>query len=183
MNWTQAIEAHYVRNWGVAPEACPFRLGPVHELPTDFKVLAFPPHDGRTMWTYATCGLSLPCDHHPIELHLFSPTRSDALVELLFTVAHFHCTGAKLGLWHTVNFGRPWLSTSDCSFGLISLPYLDGPELEDFESADGCSKFYWLIPITKAELELKKREGVEALEAQFEAAGFDYSDPMRASVV
>ena len=134
------------------------------------------------MWTYATCGMSLPGDHHPVELHLFSNIRSDTLVELLFTVAHFHRTGAKLDLWHTVNFGRPWLGTSACSFGLVSLPYLDGPDLENFECMGGSAKFFWLIPITKEELDLKKRGGVEALETQFEAACFDYSEPMRASV-
>jgi hypothetical protein len=183
MKWTKQIEAHYTRNWGVQPEACPFQLGRVHELPSGFVVLAFPPHEGRSTWTYATCGMSLPGDPQPVELHVFSPIRSEDLVELLYAVAHFHRTGTKLNLGHTVNFGRPWLSQSACSFGLISLPYLDGPELENFEGSNGSAKCYWLIPITKTELDLKKRQGLEALEARFESAGFDYSDPMRTAVV
>lgn len=182
MNWTNNIKEHYIRNWNAQPEVCMFQRGPVHELPPDFKVLAFPPRTGRTMWTYATCGMSLQSDPNPIEIHIFSPVRSDALVELLFAVAHFHRTGTKLDLWHTVNFGRPWLPSSQCSFGFISLPYLDGPNLENFECGDGVAKFYWLIPITKAELELKKAEGVEALEARFDASGFNYVEPTRASV-
>lgn len=44
--------------------------------------------------------------------------------------AHFHRTGSALGLGHTVNFGRPWLPGSSCTHGLVSLPYLFGPELE-----------------------------------------------------
>ena len=183
MNWTDAIKTHYVQNWNVQPESCPFRRGPVHELPPEFTVLAFPPHPGRTRWTYATCGMSLPEDHEPMELHIFSPIRSESLVELLFAIAHFHRTGAKLDLGHTVNFGRPWLNASQCSYGFVSLPYIDGPDLENLEYSDRVGKFYWLIPITKAELEFKKAEGVEALETRFDESGFDYAEPTRASVV
>ena len=73
--------------------------------------------------------------------------------------------------------------SSSCSFGLISLPYLDGPDLENLECTEGTAKFYWLIPITKAELELKNAEGVEALEARFDVSGFDYAKRARTSVV
>jgi hypothetical protein len=90
------------------------------------------------MWTYATSGMSRPGDATPLELHLFSPERSEQLVELLMAIAHYHRTGSTLGLGASVNFGRPWLSGSDCSFGLISLPYLDGPALENFAAAWAC---------------------------------------------
>jgi hypothetical protein len=183
MNWTNAIKEHYSQKWNVQPEVCLFQRGPVHELPPEFRVLAFPPHNERSMWTYATCGMSLPDDPKPIELHMFSKVRSESLVELLFVTAHFHRTSARLDLGHTVNFGRPWLTSSPCTFGLVSLPYLDGPDIENFECRDGTGKCYWLIPITKAELELKKVEGVEALETRFDASRFDYAEPMRASVV
>ena len=182
MIWTEKIEAHYERNWQVAPETCPFTTGPIHQLPLGFKGLAFPPHPGRSMWTYATCGMSQPDDLVPLELHLFSPARSEGIVELLFAICHFHRTGKKLNLWHTVNFGRSWLDSSLCTFGLISLPYLDGPNLENLEEAPASIKFYWLIPITQAELDLKKTAGVEALEERFESLGFKYCDPKRPSV-
>jgi len=105
--------------------------------------------------------------------------------ELLTAVAHYHRTGAKLGLGHTVNFGRPWLPDSLCTFGLISLPYIDGPKLEwlPLDSADHCARLLWLVPITEAEVAFKKAHGVEALEERLEAAHFDYIDPQRASVV
>jgi len=44
-------------------------------------------------------------------------------------------------------------------------------------------KCFWLIPVTKAEVEYKKAFGLESLEQRFEAAQFDYTDPHRPSVV
>lgn len=70
---------------------------------------------------------------------------------------------------------------SACTYGLISLPYLDGPSLE--WNADRSVRFLWLIPITKAERDFKMKNGLEVLEARFEEMGFDYADPARASVV
>lgn len=66
-----------------------------------------------------------------IELHIKSPVQSTSLVELLTVVAHYHCTATSLGVGHTVNFGRSWLPDSLCSYGLVSLPYLDGSPLEE----------------------------------------------------
>lgn len=183
MSWTEAISTHYTKNWNVQPAVCRFRRGAVYELPKEFKVLAFPPHSGRPLWTYATCGMSLPSDKNPVELHIFSYVQSEKIVELLFAISHFHRTGARLDLWHSVNFGRPWLSGSSCSFGLVSLPYLDGPTLENFECREGIGKIYWLIPITEAELKLKKASGIEALEELFDTSGFVYAESTRASVV
>jgi len=44
-------------------------------------------------------------------------------------------------------------------------------------------RFLWLVPITPAELIFKKQHGLAALEERFEAAQFDFLDPVRASVV
>jgi hypothetical protein len=41
----------------------------------------------------------------------------------------------------------------------------------------------WLLPITKAERELKVKEGLEALEQRFDACALEYWIPDRASVV
>jgi hypothetical protein len=66
----------------------------------------------------------------------------------------------------------------------ISLPYLDGPELEDMQVNQNKSiKFYWLIPVTAKEVDFKKSKGVEALESKFEQRAFDYIDPQRRSTV
>jgi hypothetical protein len=66
---------------------------------------------------------------------------------------------------------------------LISLPYLDGPELEYGVFNGGRLRFLWLIPITRNEKEFKKTRGLEALEEIFEKRSFNYAEPMRASVI
>lgn len=181
MNRSHAIEEHYFSNWKTRPTACTFQMGPVHDLP-ELKVLAFHPRPSRPLWTYGTCGMSLPGDPTPVELHLFSPIQADALVELLYAVTHFHRTAVRLDLGHTVNFGRPWLAGSRCSIGLVSLPYLDGPAVEECVLESEVIRCYWLIPITPEERELKRTKGMEVLESRLETSGFDYADPERASV-
>jgi suppressor of fused protein SUFU len=41
----------------------------------------------------------------------------------------------------------------------------------------------WLIPITRAERDYKKENGLEALAELFERSGFAFMDPLRFSVV
>ena len=116
---------------------------------------------------------------------LFSPIQCELHVELLTVIAHYHCTGQTLALGQTVNFGRPWLHGSTCEYGLISLPYLDGPEIEDVCPQGGrlTAKCCWLIPITESERNYKRIHGLEALEFKFDESKFDYLDPYRRSVV
>jgi hypothetical protein len=136
------------------------------------------------MWIYATVGMSGTYSGHLIELHLFSPTQQiESHVELLTVVAHYHLTRARLGLHHTVNFGRPWLPDSDCQHGLISLPYLDGEKMEIMNLKEKHIHCLWLIPITKKEIDFVLEKGLEALETAFESSKFNYLDPYRPSVV
>ena len=114
---------------------------------------------------------------------MFSHREAHEVVELLVVTAHYHRTGAPLGLGHTINFGRSWLDASQCQYGLVSLPYLDGPSLEDLEIDSEAVKFYWLIPVTQPEVEFKKRHGLDALEQKFDSVGLDYINPNRSSVV
>jgi hypothetical protein len=156
--------------------------GPIRPLPPDFQVLVIP--RSPDSMAYATRCMSQPEDDERLELHVLAPhdrQHDSMIVELLTVVAHFHRTGARLGLGHTVNFGRPWLPGSLCSYGLISLPYLDGPTLEWEETTH--TRFLWLIPITEAEKNFKVANGVDALEQRFEEASFHYLDPLRPSVV
>ncbi len=134
------------------------------------------------MWTYATIGMSLDDDERPIELHMFSQEQSEEIVELLFATAHFHATGERLDLGHTVNFGRPWMDNSLCDHGLITLPYLDGPAVENFQVDGIWAKCYWLVPVTRAEVLFKAKWGVEKLEEVFESSNFNYADPKRPSL-
>jgi Suppressor of fused protein (SUFU) len=183
LTWQNGILDHYWRNWKISPQHCAFSDGPLAELPRDFCVVKFAPHADRNMWTYATCAMSQPNDASKIELHIFSPVESVEIEELLFAVAHFHRTGAWLDLGHSVNFGRPWIAPSICDHGLVSLPYLDGPTLEDGQRDQVGIKFYWLIPITASEKDFKKNHGLEALEECFDRVELDYVNPMRGSVV
>lgn len=183
MMWADIIENHYRDFWGSDPEVCEFTAGPIGQLPDDFAVLRFPPRDDRQMWTYATRCMSLPTDDNPLELHIFSPFETIQVVELLVVTAHFHRTSTKIDVGHSVNFGRPWIGKSQCDHGLISLPYLDGPELENLGAESNTAKFYWLIPVTISEVAFKKTNGLEALEIKFDESGFDYIDPQRHTVV
>ena len=172
---------HYVAQWHVEPAVHRWMRGPINALPDGFCILVFPPGK-RRFWTYATCCMSQPLESDNLELHLFSPYETDAHLELLATVAHYHRTGARLGVRHTVNFGRPWLPGSHCDRGLISLPYLDGPNLENSLIGGDHVRFLWLLPVTGGEVEFAKTHGLDALERRFESAPLNYLDPKRESV-
>jgi Suppressor of fused protein (SUFU). len=178
-DYRNEIISHYEKCWHKKPVIHTWKEGPTHKLPDNFSILEFAPLDKRDMWTYATCCMSQPSDISPIELHLFSSVKDEGLVELLTVMTYYHKNTTNLGLNHTVNFGRPWQGKSFCDHGLISLPYLDGPELEDMNA----TKFYWLIPVTKEEVEYKKKYGVTALEDKFEEKGLDYINASRKGVV
>ncbi len=137
------------------------------------------------MWAYATCGMSKVSSGNPIELHLFSAKQDRSIVELLTATAFYHQNDAALDLHHTVNFGRGWQDSSTCEYGLISLPYLHGPDLENgfIPGYSEIVKFYWLVPITKRELEFKKQHGVEELEIIFEKKGINYLNSRRESLI
>lgn len=195
-NYQSTIARHYEEVWGVTPQIHFWSQGPIHDLPPDFSILEFSPDNSKKVWIYATSGMWLEedqaCPDHSdlLELHLFSPERSNLLdpdegnhIELLTMLARYHRVGAKVGLGHSVNFGRPWLSESKCTHGLISLPYLDGPDLEDLDYNDKSVRCLWLVPVTKEEIEFKKEHGLEALEQLFENTELNYLDkPRRDSV-
>jgi hypothetical protein len=181
--YQEALLAHYVRQWGTHPAQLVTQRPSVRQVPATFRVLEFTPTPNRTLWTYATCGMSSPETAFPLELHLFSSRQCSLLVDLLTTVAHYHQTAHPLGLDHTVNFGVAWQAESACSYGLLSLPYLDGPLLEKMPYQGHEAQCLWLIPITAAERDFKVYHGMEALEDLFEQTGFDYANPTRLSVV
>jgi hypothetical protein len=178
-----AIAAHYERSWSRQGTQRRWELGPTHDLPGGFHVLEFSECERRRMWTYASVCMSQRGDESRVELHIHSPSADESHVELLAAIAHYHRTGSRLGLGHTVNFGRPWMAGSKCSYGLASLPYMDGPRLGSGVICGIEVRFLWLVPITRSEMEFKKRMGLAALEGHFEAKELDYLDPTRPSVV
>jgi hypothetical protein len=183
MTRQHAIQSHYEVFWNNKSEKCLFDSGPVEQLPDDFQVIKLPPSLKRGLWTYATCCMSQPGDRNQLELHIFSPQENEFLPEILYAIAHFHRTSALLNLGHTVNFGKPWFSESLCDYGLISLPYLDGPNLENCDYLGDTISCLWLVPITAAERNYKKEFGLEALESIFDEKQINYADPFRGSLV
>jgi hypothetical protein len=181
-----AIALHYEDVWGSPPVYCEWSdlALRVRELPAGFAVLRFEPANRDRPWKYATVGMSAPADEHAIELHMICDKPEDDCAAILTLAAYFHRTSARLGVGHSVEFGRPWVANSQCSFGLISLPYLDGPKLE-WCCLDGREhvRCLWLLPMTPEEARFKRDNGPNALEERFEASGFNYADPWRPCVL
>jgi len=179
-----AVIEHFERRWGL-PEA-EFRSArsPLEEVAPDLSLARYRRESG--LYSYSTSGLSAANREVPLEL--FVVVRPEqALVneydwlEALSVIAHFHATGASLDVGHTVSLGRPWLPGSSCEYGLVSLPYLDGPALE--WPGDSSFRCLWLLPITAGELEYKRSHGVDALESLLESSGVDVVDAYRPSSV
>lgn len=179
-----AIDAHYSERWSAPLESIRMSRGRIDELPSEFCVQVRRHPDG--MMVYATRCMSQPDDESRLELHMFGRSdevNRDGFVELLTVTAHFHRTVARLGLHHSVNFSAPrcWDADSLCTYGVVSLPYLDGPSLEWLDAPR--VRFLWLIPITIEEREFKIAHGMDALEERFEQSGFNFLNPRRPSVI
>ena len=176
------LAQHYSRFWGKPKDLFepPERNTRVEPLPASFRILKFRSGSKRC-WIYATAGVGPPA---PVELHLMSPVEDDhTYVESLSAVAHYHIFGRTLQLGDSVNLGRPWLPDASCSHCLLSLPYLDGPDLEVCNTAELTIRCLWLIPVTVQELEFRREFGTNALEERFEASAFNYLNPTRPSVI
>ena len=176
-----AIQEHYAAVWSSQPVAeLKLTRGPVHELPMDFDILKF--KRSVDTWAYATRCMLRPEEEDSLALYMVTSSEyDDDITELLTIVAHYHLTGARLGLAHTVNFGRPWVPNATCTHGLLSHPYLDGPQME--WSTEPPVQCLWLLPITEAEVRFKKSHGLEALEQKFDELQLRLLDPFRSSVV
>ena len=182
--FTQSLRKHYEDYFRTEGKVRHLAKGPKEKLHPEFYVLEFQPNNRHHFWTYCTVGMSLErVDDNLMELFVFSPQQDEAQVELLTVCASYHRNGLPLGIHHTINIGRPWLSNSKCDHGFISLPYIDGEELELLEFNDQTTHCFWLIPITERERDYKVENGCEALEQLFEDKQLDYLNPLRECVV
>ena len=177
----ELLKQHLEANWGKSVNTTSQISDPLRKMPAGFSVLEFPPSEKHNFWIYSTLGMSTDYPVNLIELHIFSLRQDSTLVELLTVTASFHQNDAPLGLHHTVNFGRPWQGDSACSFGFISLPYLDGEDLEIFNFEDNQLHNLWLLPITESERIYKTENGWDELEQRSEDCKFDYLNSHRAS--
>lgn len=184
MKYTAALQQHFEAYFGVKGDKLIWEFGPKEKLHPDFYILQIKPNEIHNMWAYCTVGMSLKRnDEDLIELIVYSPKEDKVLVELLTVIASYHRNGAPLNIHHTVNIGQPWIDNSKCDHGFISLPYLDGEELELFKFENKVIHCYWFIPITEAERDYKVLHGCEKLEDLFEEKQLDYLNPDRASLV
>jgi hypothetical protein len=176
------VIARYRSFWDSPLDLDSWITGPAEELGTEFQVAHCARDPVGQLYNYATVGMSLDLDMPmPLELCLVSPVESWECVEIMAMVAHYHRTASPLGLHHSVNFGRPWLRGSRCDYGYVSLPYLDGPQLE--WGPKKSFRVLWLVPITQEERDYKKKFGVEALERLLDRSPYFFSDVSRASLV
>jgi hypothetical protein len=175
------IWKHLELHWKISASLHDWTAGA--RKPNGRGVLVFPPGPVHDFWIYATDGMSVANHKEPVEVFLFSPQSTESHIALLSAVAAYHQQAELLAIGHTVNFGRPWLTGSQCTYGLISTPYLDGPELEYLRMpSDPTIRFGWLIPITETERIFKIEHGLEALEQRFEKK-LDYLNPRRESII
>lgn len=182
-SYADDLSQHYRATWDVEPVTKKWFPGPMNDIVPEFQVFEFDCSPKKELIAYATCGMSALDEEAPLEVFLLSRVANDSLIELLTVVSFYHRTSARLGLGHTVNFGRPWLRNSSCTFGLLSLPYLYGPALEWFGRESSRTRILWLIPISKAERDFKQKSGLEALESKFEESSLKYLDWNRRSAV
>jgi hypothetical protein len=182
--YTDELRRHYESFYGVGSNKLTWDKGPTRKLHPEFFILEFGPSERHQMWTYATIGMSLDRDdENLIELITYSKGRDKSRVELLTVIASFHRNSVPLNLHHTVFVGQLTDSDTTCDYGFISLPYIEGEDLEKFLFGDQEIHSYWFIPITEKERDLKIEKGCDALENLFEAKQFDYLDMQRKSLV
>jgi hypothetical protein len=182
--YTDKLKQHYEDYFGICGQKHSLQNGGTEKSFSDFYVLEFKPNKIHEFWTYCSVGMSLEReDYNLIELFIFSPRQDLGQVELITVCADYHQNGLPLNLNHTINIGRPWIDNSECEYGFISLPYLDGSALELFEFKGRIFKCYWLIPITKKERNYKITHGSEALEQLFEETNFQYLNPQRKCLI
>jgi len=178
------LHQHYVGYFKAVGQKLVWDKGPQEKLHPDFYILEFEPSQIHDFWTYCTVGMSVDSEvDNLIEIFIYSPRQDPALVELLTITASYHRNVLPLGLNHTVNIGQPWLDGSKCDHGFLSLPYLDGEQLETLELEGRIIKCYWFIPITEKERDYKIESGVEELEQLFEDKQLDYLNPNRKELV
>ncbi|WP_432825168.1 suppressor of fused domain protein [Dactylosporangium sp. CA-092794] len=179
MTYEKHAMAHLAAYWQVTPRPHRLSAGRVGELPSWFKVLEF--HRERT-WCYATVGMSNG-EPDGIEAFILAPEQNLRAVEFLHMLAHYHLTGARLDLGHTVNFGMELWDGSGLDHGFLSFPYPEADGFHAFEWDNGRTTVAWLIPITSTEREYKRANGVEALETLFERRRLNHLDPSRPSLL
>ncbi|MFD8376797.1 suppressor of fused domain protein [Streptomyces sp. NPDC059688] len=184
-----AMREHLRRQFpGRVIDELPGVEGPIEERVPGFRVFRVRPNRPGGWWVYVTsgCWAATQQDGHGTEFFLAAPRDEWVNLESVSMNAYYHCgpDHQRLDVGHTVPIGRPWLDDSRCDHYLISLPYPYGPDFEVCawdETAH--AQILWLLPITKAEKDYRREQGLEELENLFDERAINPVDPQRPSVV
>ena len=173
---------------GQVIDELPGVAGPIERHVKDFLIFRIQPLRPGCWWLYVSsgCWAATQEDGHGLEFVLTAPADDWVNLESVTMNAFFHCGPVtdRLDVGHTVPIGRPWLGDSRCDHYLVSLPYPFGPEFEVCTWGEGAhARILWLLPITEAEKDFRREQGLEALECLFDEHAIDPVDTKRASVV
>ena len=164
--------------------------GPVRGTPwnlvddEEFHVIEFAPGLRSDRWTYVSVGSGTvqPNEGRRLEFILCARESSERHAEIVEMTAFYHVNGHTLDVGHTLPIGQPWLPGGSLDHLLVARPYPFEPMLDRFRSGRHQAQLLWLVPITRAESELRHEKGLDALESRLESAGIDYTDPSRTDV-
>ncbi|MQY05767.1 suppressor of fused domain protein [Actinomadura macrotermitis] len=162
--------------------------GPIEQRIPGFRVFRIGPGPRFQGWTYVTSGCwqvtAAEQDGHGLEFVLMADRDDWQHLESVTMNAYYHAgpPRQRLDHGHVVPIGRPWFDDSACDRYLVSLPYPLGPDFESCSWSNGHIRILWLLPITLAERDLWREQGLEALESRFDEVGIDFANPDRPSV-
>lgn len=179
-----AILDHYTKAW---PGYSKRSFAPGAPFVPDMEVVRFePPRNSGEAWVYASLGASaaVGCDGVRMEFYLLALEEQDGCADIIAMLASFNADpnfGVECG--SIVDIGMPWTVHSSADHLLVSLPYDLGPDHEWCHVPNENVRILWLVPITKAEADFARREGVDSLEEKMEEAEVWVMDPRRPEVV
>lgn len=179
ISYTDKLLDHYESFFGIEYEGIKIEEAPINGLNPEFCVVKFPATQERELCIYATLGMSSEVDETPVEIYMYCVAENDRIVSMLYDLAYHHKTVNQIVENYTIEFGYPWYEGSNCDCGLISPPYIDGPEFEEC----GNISCLWLIPVTKQEVDFKLEYGLESLEQKFSDVELNYMHYFRDSAV
>jgi hypothetical protein len=179
------LAKHISKNFeGHKIKVCKWEFGPIVNLLPNFRILEISPGPKSPLWNYVTLGtweLHQQKNSH-VEFILASPESNEKILDLMAMTAYYH-SKFPLGIGHTFPIGEPWLENSHCDHMLVSLPYPYSEELEICMIDQAFIHFYWLLPITKVERDLKMNKGLESLEELFDNNKLEYWKVDRDSII
>lgn len=164
-----------------------WELGPIQVSLPNFSVIRITPNNLHEPWVYISHG-AWEVDSEPdysMEFIITSPVEDPQHIETLAMVANFHADPVYQVHWgKSIDIGWAWLEGAKCNHLLVSLPYPFGPKLGTCDVSESLKvRYFWLLPITKAENKFLNEAGLEFLEQKFDEVGIEYLDINRASVV